>query len=56
MIRCAADGIVTSGGRDRDMRLQALLETAIAACPAPSRTFGAPAADLIETALKGVEA
>jgi hypothetical protein len=38
MIRCAADGIVTSGGRDTDVRLQALLETAIAACPAPART------------------
>jgi hypothetical protein len=38
MIRCAADGIVRSGTPDRDARLRALLEAAIAACPAPSRT------------------
>lgn len=38
MIRCAADGIVRSGTPDRDARLRALLEAAIAACPAPSPT------------------
>jgi hypothetical protein len=37
MIRCAADGIVASGTSDRDTRLRALLETAITACPAPTR-------------------
>jgi hypothetical protein len=40
MIRCAADGIVASGDPDRDSRLRALLETAINACPAPSRVHG----------------
>jgi hypothetical protein len=35
MVRCAVDGIVTSDDPDRDVRLRALLETAIAACPAP---------------------
>ena len=38
MVRCAADGIVRSGTPDRDSRLRALLEAAIAACPAPRRT------------------
>lgn len=42
MIRWAADGIVASGTPDRDARLHALLETAIAACPAPVRTDRAP--------------
>src|SRR4051794_21607892 len=42
MIRCAADGIVTGGGPDTDVRLHALLETAIAACPAPSRRHVVP--------------
>jgi len=37
MIRCAADGIVATGDSDVDARLRALLETAIAACPAPVR-------------------
>ena len=37
LIRCAADGIASSGTPDRDARLRALLETAIAACPAPGR-------------------
>jgi len=40
MIRCTADGIVASD-IDRDARLQALLEVAIAACPAPTRTVSA---------------
>src|SRR5262245_60200793 len=35
MIRGAAEGIVASGTPDRDVRLHALLQTAIAACPAP---------------------
>jgi hypothetical protein len=38
MVRCAADGIVRSATPDRDSRLRALLESAIAACPAPRRT------------------
>ena len=37
MVRFAADGIAESGAPDRDRRLRALLETAIAACPAPKR-------------------
>ena len=36
MIRCAAEGVVASGGPDRDQRLRTLLETGIAACPATS--------------------
>jgi hypothetical protein len=36
MIRCAVDGVVTSGRPDRDQRLRALLEAGIAACPAPA--------------------
>lgn len=36
MIRCAVDGIVESGTTDRDARLRALLEVAIAACPVPT--------------------
>lgn len=42
MIRCAVEGIVEAGAPDRDLRLRALLETAIAACPAPKRTDPAP--------------
>jgi len=42
MIRCAAEGIVASGTGDRDARLRALLETAIAACPAPTRMHRVP--------------
>lgn len=42
IIRCTADGIVKSGGSDRDARLRALLEVAITACPAPSRTHRVP--------------
>jgi hypothetical protein len=34
MIRCAAEGIARSGAPDPDRRLRALLEAAIAACPA----------------------
>jgi hypothetical protein len=44
MVRCAADGIVTSGAPDRARRLCALLETAIAACPATKRVALAPEA------------
>jgi hypothetical protein len=33
MVRCAVDGVVTSGGPDCDQRLRALLEAGIAACP-----------------------
>ncbi len=43
MVRFAAEGIVESGAPDRDVRLRALLETAIAACPAPNRMDRAPA-------------
>jgi hypothetical protein len=42
MVRFAADGIAESGAPDRDQRLRALLETAIAACPAPKRIERAP--------------
>jgi hypothetical protein len=42
MVRCTADGIVASGTPDRDLRLRALLESAIAACPASTRV-SAPA-------------
>jgi hypothetical protein len=42
MVRCTADGIVASGTPDRDSRLRALLEAAIAACPAPKRLDRAP--------------
>jgi len=44
MIRCATDGIVASRDPECDERLRALLETAIAACPAPTRTQRVPAA------------
>jgi hypothetical protein len=37
MVRCAADAIVESGAPDRDLRLLALLEAAIVACPAAMR-------------------
>ena len=37
MVRCAADGIAAGDTPDRDARLRALLELAIAACPAPTR-------------------
>jgi hypothetical protein len=40
MVRCTADGIVASGTPDRDLRLRALLEAAIAACPASTRVSG----------------
>jgi hypothetical protein len=33
MVRCAVDGVLTSGGPDCDQRLRALLEAGIAACP-----------------------
>jgi hypothetical protein len=42
MIRCAADGIVASGGADCDARLRRLLETAITACSAPMETDRVP--------------
>ena len=42
MIRCAADGIVENGAPDRDARLRALLEAAIAACPAQEQMDRAP--------------
>jgi hypothetical protein len=42
MVRCAAQGIVEAAAPDRDLRLLALLETAIAACPAPQRMEDAP--------------
>ncbi len=40
MIRCAVDGVAESGGRHRDERLRALLESGIAACPGPVATEG----------------
>lgn len=43
MIRCTTDGIVTADNPDRDARLRALLELAIAACPAPQPVDRTPA-------------
>jgi hypothetical protein len=37
MIRCTVDGIVESDTADRDARLRALLELAVAACPVPAQ-------------------
>lgn len=37
MVRCTVDGVVTSGGPDRDQRLRALLEVGIAHCAAQDR-------------------
>jgi hypothetical protein len=42
MVRCAADGILESVAPDRDVRLRALLEAAIAACPSPQQVAPAP--------------
>jgi hypothetical protein len=42
MVRCAVDGIEATGAPDRDARLRALLQTAIAACPAPIETESRP--------------
>ncbi len=42
MIRCTVDGIVMADNADRDARLRALLETAIAVCPAAPRMERAP--------------
>jgi hypothetical protein len=46
MIRCAVDGIEATGDPDIDSRLRALLETAISACPAPTRTRTPEVAEL----------
>ncbi|RYP84180.1 hypothetical protein EKO23_16925 [Nocardioides guangzhouensis] len=35
MVRCAVEGVVTTGRPDTDRRLRSLLEAGIAACPAP---------------------
>jgi hypothetical protein len=43
MVRCAVDGVVTSGGPRRDQRLRGLLEVGIAACPVPERVVQTPA-------------
>jgi hypothetical protein len=43
MVRCAVDGVVASRSPDRDLRLRALLEVGIAACPAPDREIATPA-------------
>jgi hypothetical protein len=43
VVRCAVDGVVTSGGPDCDQRLRALLQVGIAACPAPEPVVRAPA-------------
>jgi hypothetical protein len=42
LVRCAAAGIVRSEAPDRDLRLRALLEAAIAACPAPKQVARVP--------------
>jgi hypothetical protein len=43
MIRCAVEGVVTSGTADCDRRLRALLEVGIAACPTPDTVVPTPA-------------
>jgi hypothetical protein len=43
MVRCAVDGVVTSGGPCCDQRLQALLQVGIAACAVPERVVRIPA-------------
>ena len=42
LVRCAAAGIVKSEAPDRDLRLRALLEAAIAACPSPKPVARVP--------------
>jgi hypothetical protein len=42
MVRCAIEGIVTSGGADCDRRLRLLLEVGITACPPPEPAAPAP--------------
>lgn len=42
MVRCAVDGVVSSASPDIDRRLCALLEAAIAACPAQDAENAAP--------------
>ncbi|WP_188111228.1 hypothetical protein [Nocardioides antri] len=42
MVRCAVDGVIASGSPDCDRRLGALLESGIAACPAPDTETAAP--------------
>ncbi len=42
LIRCAAAGIVKSEAPDRDLRLRALLEAGIAACPSPKPVARVP--------------
>jgi hypothetical protein len=42
MIRCAVDGIAATGDPDCDTRLHSLLQTAIAACPAPAQLHRVP--------------
>ena len=42
IVRCAVEGIVRAGAPDRDLRLQALLEAGIAACPPPVRIDRTP--------------
>jgi hypothetical protein len=43
MVRCAVQGVVASASPDCDLRLGALLEAGIAACPAPDTEIAAPA-------------
>ncbi|MCW2773674.1 MAG: hypothetical protein JWN91_2000 [Nocardioides sp.] len=43
IVRCAVDGVVATCRPDADQSLRALLETGIAACPAPDRETTAPA-------------
>ena len=42
MVRCAVDGVVTTGRPDCDQRLRDLLETGIAACPTVDSDVRAP--------------
>lgn len=43
MVRCAVEGVVATASPDCDRRLRALLESGIAACPAPDGEIAAPA-------------
>jgi hypothetical protein len=43
IVRCAVEGVVATSRPDSDRLLRALLETGIAACPAPDRESASPA-------------
>jgi hypothetical protein len=51
MVRCAIEGIVTSGEADCDRRLRLLLEVGIAACPPPEPAVPAPVPSVVHPPL-----